>query len=426
MKIGILGGAFDPIHNGHLLLGEHALETFKLDEVWFLPNGSPPHKYISDSSDRGLTHRINMIERAIENHPTFKISLQEARTDFTSYTYLTLQAFNEKYPTYQFYFIVGADSLFAIEKWKNFIEIFRRCTLLVAMRGDSGIGRLIEQIKRIEDVYRGKVEVLQAPVMDISSSELRERIGKGKSIFYRVPDGVAAYIYGNNLYGASSGLDLQVGVKKKSSKLRDIEWYKQQSYDYQKYDLEKISGMLKGRLTEERYLHTQGVMYTAAVLAMKYHLNIYEAMIAGLLHDCGKFGTHQEQLEMVEDNQIVLLEDERENLALIHAPLGAYLARHEFLVTEEHVLDAIRYHTTGRPKMTLLEKIIYIADKIEPYRGNNWKFRMVRDLAFVDINQAICKCAELVIQHLKENNRNIGEMTIKTLEYYGGKKIDTT
>ena len=422
MKIGILGGAFDPVHNGHLLLGEAALETFKLDEVWFLPNGLPPHKYISDSSDDGLTHRIRMIERAIENHPSFKLSLHEARTDFTSYTYLTLQAFNEKYPTYQFYFIVGADSLFSIEKWKNFTDIFRRCTLLAALRGESGIGRLVEQIRRLEDVYRGKVEVLQAPVMEISSSDLRQRIGEGKSILYRVPDGVAAYIYENKLYGATSDFKVKVAGIGKRDEAFDIEWYKKQIYYYQKYDLEKIDELLKKRLTQERYLHTQGVMYTAAVLAMKYHENIYDAMIAGLLHDCGKFSTFQEQLEKVRDYDIDLSDDERENPALIHASLGAHLAKHEFFVTEEPILRAIRYHTTGRPEMTMLEKIIYIADKIEPYRGDNWKFRRVRDLAFIDIDQAICRCAELVIEHLEENNRKIGESTIQTLEYYGGKK----
>ena len=423
MKVGILGGAFDPIHNGHLLLAEYALETFGLDEVWFLPNGLPPHKYISDSSDDGLTHRIQMVERAIENHPSFKLSLHEARTDLTSYTYLTLQHFNEKYSTYEFYFIVGADALFSIEKWKNFTEIFRRCTILVALRGDSGIGRLVEQIKRIEDVYRGKVEVLQAPVMDISSSNLRQRIGEGKSISYKVPEKVVAYIYGNNLYGAKGDLEYQAsGLEKKL----DMEWYKRQSYHYQKYDLEKISGMLKGRLTEERYLHTQGVMYTAAVLAMKYQVNIYDAMTAGLLHDCGKFATIEEQLEKVEDYNVVLSKDERENPSLVHAPLGAYLAKHEFLVMENPILDAIRYHTTGRPRMTMLEKIIYLADFIEPYRGDDWKYRIVRDLAFIDIDQAICKCAELVIEHLKQKNRNIGESTIQTLEFYGGKRIDTT
>ena len=422
MKIGILGGAFDPIHNGHLLLGEHALETFKLDEVWFMPNGLPPHKYISDSSDNGLNHRIKMIEGAIENHPCFKLSRHEARTDLTSYTYLTLQHFNEKYPTYEFYFIVGEDSLFAIEKWKNFTEIFRRCTLLVALRGDRGIGPLVEQIKRIEDVYRGKVEVLQGPVMDISSTNLRERIGKGQSILFRVPDRVATYIYENHLYGATGRSDYDPGHHGRNHEARDIEWYKNQIYHYQKYDLEKISGMLQSRLTQERYLHTQGVMYTAAVLAMKYHENIYEAMLAGLLHDCGKVGSAQEQLERAVQYNVALAEDEKENLSLVHAPLGAYLAEHDFLVTEKSVLDAIRYHTTGRPEMTLLEKIIYVADKIEPYRGDNWKFRRVRDLSFIDINEAICKCAELVIEHLEKSNRKIGGITIQTLEFYGGKK----
>jgi predicted HD superfamily hydrolase involved in NAD metabolism len=249
-----------------------------------------------------------------------------------------------------------------------------------------------------------------------------------------------AYIEEYNLYKASGGLKFKVddvvrvkdghkgdseGDRTKDEHKPDILWYNKQKYHHQKYDFEKFDGVLKKRLTKERYFHTQGVMYTAALLAMKYQVNIYDAMTAGLLHDCGKFSTVEEQFEKIRGYDVELLDEERENPSLIHAPLGAYLAKHEFGVTEGFILDAIRYHTTGRPEMTMLEKIIYIADFIEPYRGDNWKFRKVRDLSFIDINQAIYSCAELVIAHLVENNRRVGSMTIQTLNFYGGEKIDT-
>ena len=448
MKVGILGGAFDPIHIGHLSLGEYALEAFMLDEVWFLPNGSPPHKYTSDSSDGGLIHRIRMIEKAIKSNPSFRLSLHEARTDFTSYTYTTLQSFNKMYPNDEFYFIVGADALFSIENWKNFTEIFRRCTLLAAVRGEHNISSLVEQIKRLEDIYRGKIELLQSPKLEISSSVIRERVAAKKTISYMVPEQVEWYIKENQLYSLDGGFapqqeranqaqgesfgqkDLNAfGIEKNgvvSQKvITDIHWYKSLTYSVQKYDLEKFGEILKSKITHERYLHTQGVMYTAAVLAMRYQVNLFDAMTAGMLHDCGKYIALEEQEAEVKRYNIALSEDEQKIPSLIHAPLGAYLAKNEYGVTEESILNAILYHSTGRPDMTMLEKIIYIADFIEPYRGDGWKFRMIRNLTFYDIDKAIYKCAELIIHHLEKNNRNIGEATVKTLEFYGGKHIDS-
>jgi nicotinate-nucleotide adenylyltransferase len=455
MKIGILGGTFDPIHNGHLMLADVARETFNLDEVWFLPNGMPPHKDNGDKTDVGLSHRVSMIKLAIEGSQYFKLSMEEARTDDFSYTYSTLKTFNKRHPTYQLYFIIGADSLFSIERWVNFTEIFHRCTLLAALRGENSINSMVAQIKHLENIYRGKIEVLQTPSMEISSSDIRERTQEGRSISYMVPDKVATYIEDNNLYGATKGLRSQVNEEnaKKVSELEDEdsvdkakkvfepevgdiyiakdgkepenEWYKKLNYHHKKYDFEKIDAVLKERLARERYLHTQGVMYTAGVLAMKYQVNIYDAMTAGLLHDCGKYPTVAEQLEKIKDYEIELLKEESENPSLLHAPLGAYLAQYEFGVSEDSIINAIRYHTTGRPEMTMLEKILYIADFIEPYRGDNWKFRKIRELSFIDIDQAVHKCAELVIAHLIENKRKVGVMTIQTLYYYGGKEIDT-
>jgi nicotinate-nucleotide adenylyltransferase len=466
MRIGILGGTFDPIHIGHLSLGEHALEAFNLDEVWFMPNGLPPHKYTGDVSDVGLGHRIQMIESAIEDNLSFKLSLQEARTDAISYTYSTLKVFNKVYPTYQFYFIVGADALFSIEDWMNFTEIFQRCTILAALRGDSSIKSLVAQIKRLEDIHRGKIEILQAPLLEISSSEIRERVKDNKSISYMVTKDVDRYIKENSLYVIKDSLageqtlsqrldrstlkaggersdespiysqDIQENKQDKSQDILmntqdkfqgefpGVSWYRAQTYLEKKYDLEKFNEVLKTKLSFKRYLHTQGVMYTAAALAMRYQVNIFDAMTAGVLHDCGKYTTLEAQKEDIKRYNIILSDDEREIPSLIHAPLGAYLAKNDYEVTEESILSAILYHSTGRPDMTMLEKIVYIADYIEPYRGDEWKYRMIRDIAFTHIDKAVWKCAELTIASLKERNRNIGKMTIKTLEFYGGENND--
>lgn len=129
-----------------------------------------------------------------------------------------------------------------------------------------------------------------------------------------------------------------------------------------------IRKQLEKKLKKDRFEHTIGVMYTAASLAMRYHEDIDDAMMAGLLHDCGKYGSAQEQVERCQKHGILLTQSELEMPALVHAKLGAYFAEKEYGVTNKGVLSAITWHTTGRPEMTMLEKIIYIADYIEPNR----------------------------------------------------------
>ncbi len=199
MKIGIMGGTFDPIHIGHLLLGEFAYEDFGLDEIWFLPNGNPPHKETEDSK-KALGHRINMIQKAIEGVPYFRLSLYEADTSRHSYTYQTMQAFNRMYPEHEFFFILGADSLFSIEQWRYFREIFPTCTILAAMRDDKDADEMRRQIDYLTRKYRARIRLLQAPLLEISSTAIRGRASRNLGVRYMVPDSVAEYIKTNHLY----------------------------------------------------------------------------------------------------------------------------------------------------------------------------------------------------------------------------------
>ena len=190
------------------------------------------------------------------------------------------------------------------------------------------------------------------------------------------------------------------------------------------FDLEKMGNTLQQTLSSKRFLHTQGVMYTSAALAMRYGVNLQAAMIAGLLHDCGKYGSFDEQIRRCQQLGVELSVAEQEIKSLVHAPLGAYLAEHEYHVGEQHVLDAIRYHSTGRPKMSLLEKIIYLADFIEPNRIFFPELEEIRKLAFIDINRAVAQSAASTISFLHQSGRAIDPKTIQTLEYYGGKQKD--
>lgn len=199
MKIGIMGGTFDPIHIGHLLLGMFAYEDFGLDEIWFLPNGNPPHKQTKEGEE-ALQHRIEMVRLAIRDVPYFKLCLHEANEKDHSYTYKTMQELRELYPEHTFYFILGADSLFAIEEWRYFREIFPTCTILAAMRDDKDVADMLKQIDYLKENYQADISLLRAPLLEISSTTLRQRASLGKSVAYMVPQAVDAYIRKHALY----------------------------------------------------------------------------------------------------------------------------------------------------------------------------------------------------------------------------------
>lgn len=186
-------------------------------------------------------------------------------------------------------------------------------------------------------------------------------------------------------------------------------------------EIEKIRKELKKDLKKERYMHTIGVMHTAAALAMCYGESLKDALLAGLLHDCGKLKTEEEQLKRCKKYGIRLSDAEKEIPALIHAKLGAYLAKEKYEVDNQDILSAILYHTTGHPDMTMLEKIVYLADYIEPGRKIIPGLEEIRKLAFTDIDQAVCQCSKNTLQYLKKQGRSIDPMTAQTYDYYNKK-----
>ena len=188
-------------------------------------------------------------------------------------------------------------------------------------------------------------------------------------------------------------------------------------------DLEEIQKKLEKKLKKERYQHTLGVMYTAASMAMRFDADIHQAMLAGLLHDCGKYCSSKDQIKLCKKYKLELTDAEEEIPALIHAKLGAYLAREEYKVEDEEILNAIRHHTTGRPQMILLEKIIYLADYIEPGRKMIPGLGEVRRLAFTDINAAVCLCANNTQHYLEESGRKIDPMTAQTYAFYQNEEV---
>lgn len=175
---------------------------------------------------------------------------------------------------------------------------------------------------------------------------------------------------------------------------------------------------LEKKLGPARYEHTLGVSYTAAALAMKYGENLIQAELAGLLHDCAKHYTEEEMIRECRAYQITLTESELRAPAVIHAKLGAFLAKEEYGICDSQVLSAIACHTTGKPAMTPLEKIIYIADYIEPHRNQAPNLSQIRMLAFEDLDQALYQILSDTLSYLKKKGTEAEEMTQKAYDYY--------
>lgn len=384
MKIGIMGGTFDPIHNGHLMLGRFARDLFELDEVWFMPNGTPPHK-TSTSIESQTNHRVEMVKRAIEAEQNFVLQLYEVDNKETNYSYLTMEHFKEMYPEHKFYFIIGADSLFNIEKWKCPDRLLQTCVMLAAYRDGKNKTEMDKQIAYLNHKYGADIRLLNTPNVDIASSDIRQKLKLGLAVKEEIPERVLAYIKEQNLYP---------------------------------FDLSELKDKVKGHQSDKRFEHTVGVMYTAAALAMRYGADMEKALVAGLLHDCAKSFPSQAQLAYCEECGIPISEVERANPGLLHAKLGAYLAETEYDVDDQSVLDAIRFHTTGRPNMTLLEKIIYVADYMEPNRNQAPHLNQIRQLSFENLDIALREILKATLEYLKHNKTAIDPMTEETYQYY--------
>lgn len=182
--------------------------------------------------------------------------------------------------------------------------------------------------------------------------------------------------------------------------------------------LRKIRKAVEKVQDAKRFEHTQGVEYTAAALAMRYGIDIDSARAAGLLHDCAKCLSDEKRLSICKKNHIQVTEVERKNPFLLHAKVGAYLAREKYGIKDPDILNAIQNHTTGRKNMSLLEKIIFVADYIEPGRKHAPDLAVVRKLAFIDIDRALLKILRDTLQYLKTSGGDIDPMTEETWRYY--------
>lgn len=190
------------------------------------------------------------------------------------------------------------------------------------------------------------------------------------------------------------------------------------------YNIPKMKKTLKKYLDANRFEHTEGVMYTASALAMRYGENIEKALVAGLLHDCAKCIPDGKKVKICLKNRITMTDTEQKSPFLLHAKVGAYIAHEKYGIEDEEILSAIACHTTGKPAMSLLDKIIFIADYIEPMRSKAPNLSDTRRLAFEDIDLALLKILSDTLAYLRNSPKSIDSMTMRAYEYYKNQALD--
>lgn len=202
-RIGIMGGTFNPIHLGHLMLAECAREELDLDEVWFIPTGCSYMKEEQLKSEKGMPlpfQRLEMTELALEDNPFFSCLDIEVEREGNTYSYETLEALKKSYPEHRFFFLFGADCLYTIENWKEPGRIFAACDIVAAVRGDAVVEAMEEKCDWLRERFGASIILLPFRNLAISSTEIRERVKEGKSIRYMVPERVISYIREKGLY----------------------------------------------------------------------------------------------------------------------------------------------------------------------------------------------------------------------------------
>jgi nicotinate-nucleotide adenylyltransferase len=208
-RIGISGGTFDPLHHGHLIIAEDIRESFKLDKVIFIPSGLPPHKDTDKVTK--AQHRYNMVEIGIENNPFFEASPIEINRPGYTYTIDTLTQLKSEYDkNTKIYFITGADVIHKLLTWRNYQQIFKLCEFVAVLRPGFKKSSFLRAVNNIRTKYGAVIHATEAPLIGISSTIIRDRVSKNKSIKYLVPEGIEQYIYENRLYINSKR---KIGIK---------------------------------------------------------------------------------------------------------------------------------------------------------------------------------------------------------------------
>lgn len=407
-RIGVMGGTFNPIHLSHIMVGSRAYDMLKLDKVLFMPSKQPIYKNMDCIASE--EDRCAMIERAIKPYPFFELSDFELKREGPTYSSDTFSLLKKEHPDTKYYFIIGGDSLDYFENWHLPDVILKNCTLVVAPRvtelkekkdvqefAECDYAATADRIRRRftskqadGTVFVPEIVFLSSPLVSISSSELREYLECGISVNGLVPKEVIDYIDEKGLYQNSAYTAIKADIK----------------------------AMMKPK----RYTHILNVAEMCYKLAKLHGYDAVKAYTAGLLHDCAKHLDDNAILAECDRLGIVYDDVERRQASnLLHSKVGAVWAKEKYGIADEDIISAISYHTTGRPNMSTLEKIVYMSDVIEPGRDMVYtpSLEVIRSIATYDLNLACAHVLNNVVPYLlKTYKDNVCMMSVDTYEYY--------
>lgn len=384
MRVLIYGGSFNPPHLGHIRSARTAAAALKPDLTLLIPAAIPPHKQLAQGSP-APRQRLEMTALAAGQIPGCQVSELELDRSGPSYTSDTLRALRARYPGVELVFLMGTDMLLSIETWHEPDVIMTLASLAVFAREAGRETEIETHAAHLREKYGAAVYVLEGEPVTVSSTQVRGAL-PGRSGRGGVPESVYEYIIRHRLYGARP----------------DFDWLWEKAYAY---------------LKPTRVAHVQGTEAMARRLAERWGADADEAAEAAILHDCTKKLARDEQLRMCKKYDIIPDKWELENSELLHARTGAAFAADVFGVPD-HIASAIRWHTTGRPGMTLLEQIVFLADAMEENRKPYPALETIRKAAFQDLDAATELCLRRTLAYLRERGGPIHPDTAWTREYY--------
>ena len=384
-RIGIFGGSFDPPHIGHIQAARKAAEVLRLDRVLLIPTATPPHK---GARFAGGEHRLAMVRLACGDDPVLSASDLEIARGGVSYTYQTVEAVRALHPDAEIFFLMGSDMFLTFLNWKQPERILRSAHLAVFCRGAKGEQAAIAEKKAEIEALGHPVFCVDNKVVDISSTQMR-RLLAFRCADEFLPAGVGDYIRAHNLYNIHA--------------------------DWKNLPMEELEQVVISLLNPNRVRHVLGCRDTAARLARIWGVNEVDAARAGMLHDVTKAIDGPLQLTLCREYGKVLSDFSIRYPKTLHALTGSLVAERIF-GENEAVVKAIECHTTGKGNMNMLEKIIYVADYMEPNRDFPGVDKL-RYFAETDMDAALKLGLEMTLEHLKRQGAEVSPESREALEY---------
>lgn len=386
MKIGIYGGTFNPPHLGHMAAAKTAAQVLGLDRLILIPAATPPHKPLPEGSPTAQ-QRLDMVRLMADNlglPGVVEVSSMELEREGKSYTSDTLAALREQFPSDELWLLMGTDMFLTLQNWHEPERILSMAGICAFGRTEQdGEALFAPQRDYLQKTFNATVTTITLPgLVDVSSTQLRDVLDEGQGEEYLCP-AVYGYILLNGLYGTK--LDLK------------------------HLDLPQLRACSYSMVRAKRIPHIRGTEEEAVRLAARWGVNETLARRAAILHDCTKYLELDEQVALCRRFDVELDELERRAVKLLHSKTGACMAKHVFGETEQ-VYQAIFWHTTGKPDMSMLEKVIYLADYIEPTRDFDG-VEPLRRLAYEDIDKALLMGMEMTIEEMKQRGSPIHRNT---------------